>query len=386
MNDQAKQLPALFAMSDLERMAQSMVKSRLFGIENVEQAVTLMLVAQAEGLHPATAARDYHIIQGRPSMKADAMLAKFQQAGGVVEWHDYTDTKVSGAFRHPQSPKPVMIEWTMEMAKRIGLATKDNWRKYPRAMLRARVISEGVRTCYPSIATGIYTPEEVQDFSEIKDITPTAGALGSLSAKRQEVINETAAQIREMLAKDRAWDAYGLSESIDDADEKVALWSLLDSKQRSALKRLHDAERAKEAGKISEPQKKRLEARIKELGIDREQVKRYCADHYSVSHFSDLMPDQYNELDEALESITSAAARAESPADSSPAVEPAMAADPNSMIDSEKVTAIEHHVKRREFDEAKDLCRSIVSDKLRDETAARIKKAEDYVATKARAA
>jgi hypothetical protein len=45
-----------------------------------------------------------------------------------------------------------------------GLASKDVWRQYPRQMLRSRVISEGVKTVYPGVAVGVYTPEEVQDF------------------------------------------------------------------------------------------------------------------------------------------------------------------------------------------------------------------------------
>lgn len=41
-------------------------------------------------------------------------------------------------------------------------------------MLRARVISEGIRTVYPGCIAGTYTPEEVQDFQPAeKDITPT---------------------------------------------------------------------------------------------------------------------------------------------------------------------------------------------------------------------
>lgn len=150
--------------AQLDSIAENCVKSNLFGIKTREQALTLMALCQAEGLHPATAMRDYHLIQNRPAMKADAMLARFQKAGGVVEWQDYTDAKVSAHFSHPQSsPKPVLVEWTFEQAKRIGLTGKDNWRNYPRAMLRARVISEGVRTVYPGIAPGIYSVEEVQD-------------------------------------------------------------------------------------------------------------------------------------------------------------------------------------------------------------------------------
>ena len=55
-------------MQDIERMGTAVAKSGLFGIKTQEQAVALMLIAQAEGLHPAIAARDYHVIQGRPAL------------------------------------------------------------------------------------------------------------------------------------------------------------------------------------------------------------------------------------------------------------------------------------------------------------------------------
>ena len=132
-----------------------------------EQAVALMLLAQAEGMHPMRAIQEYHIIQGRPAMRTDAMLARFQRAGGKVTWHELNDKKAKATFEHPQGGK-VTIEWTIEMAKRAGLLDKQgsNWLKYPRAMLRARVISEGIRTVFPGVIVGIYTPEEVQDFAE----------------------------------------------------------------------------------------------------------------------------------------------------------------------------------------------------------------------------
>jgi hypothetical protein len=144
-------------------MAVAVAKSGLFGIKTAEQGVALMLIAQAEGLHPAIAARDYHVIQGRPALKTDAMMARFQQAGGKVEWKVYTDAEVTGVFSHPQGGS-LTVTWTLEQAKRIGLAGKDNWKNYPRAMLRARCISEGIRSVYPGCVVGVYTPEEVQDF------------------------------------------------------------------------------------------------------------------------------------------------------------------------------------------------------------------------------
>jgi hypothetical protein len=143
-------------------LAQAFVQSGLFGVKNEHQALALMALCEAEGMHPARAVQEFHIVQGRPAMKADAMLARFQKAGGKVDWHDYSDTKVSGTFSHSQGGS-VRIEWTFEQAKKIGLTGKDNWKNYPRAMLRARCISEGVRTVFPGIAQGMYTVEEAHD-------------------------------------------------------------------------------------------------------------------------------------------------------------------------------------------------------------------------------
>jgi len=153
----------LVPIADIERMASAIAKSGFFGVKTVEQAVALMLIAQAEGLHPAIAARDYNVIQGRPALKADAMLARFQQAGGSVQWTELTDKRVAGTFSHPQGGS-VSIDWDMNRAKAAGLDSKDNYKKWPRQMLRARCISEGIRTVYPGVLSGMYTPEEVQDF------------------------------------------------------------------------------------------------------------------------------------------------------------------------------------------------------------------------------
>lgn len=158
-------------VADIERMATAVAKSGLFGIKTPEQGVALMLIAQAEGMHPAIAARDYHVIQGRPALKADAMLARFQSSGGKVVWKVYEDAEVTGEFSHPQGGT-VTITWTFAQATKIGLTGKDNWRNYPRAMLRARVISEGIRTVYPGCVVGVYTPEEVEDFKDDKPAKP----------------------------------------------------------------------------------------------------------------------------------------------------------------------------------------------------------------------
>jgi len=160
---------ALVPVADIEKMAVAIAKSKMFGMKTTEEAFALMLIAQAEGMHPAIAARDYHVIQGRPTLKADAMLARFQNAGGKVQWDVYTDAEVTGTFSHP-SGGSLKLTWTFAQASKIGLTGKDNWKNYPRAMLRARVISEGIRTVYPGCVVGTYTAEEIEEIPKAKDM------------------------------------------------------------------------------------------------------------------------------------------------------------------------------------------------------------------------
>ena len=152
------------SFEEVERLAVNIARSGLFGIRTPEQAVTLMMIAQAEGMHPALAARDYDIIQGRPSKKSEAMLRDFLRAGGRVEWHALSDTEADATFSHPQGGS-ARISWNMERAAKAGLRQKENYTKFPRQMLRSRAVSEGVRTVWPSATSGFYVPEEAAEMA-----------------------------------------------------------------------------------------------------------------------------------------------------------------------------------------------------------------------------
>jgi hypothetical protein len=162
-------------VSDVERVANAIAKGGLFGSRDPNAVLTLCLLAQAEGQHPAVVFRDYHIISGKPAKKADAMLRDFITSGGKVEWHQLDDTCADATFSHPSGK--ARIEWTIKRAQQAGIAN-PMWKKYPRQMLRSRVISEGVRTVYPGATSGLYEVEEVQSMepaaaAEPIDITPT---------------------------------------------------------------------------------------------------------------------------------------------------------------------------------------------------------------------
>ena len=155
----------LIPVNDLKEMAQAAMKSGMFGMPNAEATLTLMLICQSEGIHPMQALKRYHVIKGKPAMRADAMLAEYQRQGGKVEWLERTNEKVAAIFTH-ESSGSCRFEWTIGQAKQAGLTGNPTWQKFPRQMLTARLVSEAVRTMLPGVVCGIYTPEEVQDFDE----------------------------------------------------------------------------------------------------------------------------------------------------------------------------------------------------------------------------
>jgi hypothetical protein len=50
----------LVSINDLKEMASAACKSGLFSIPSPEAALTLMLLCQAQGLHPIQALRQFH--------------------------------------------------------------------------------------------------------------------------------------------------------------------------------------------------------------------------------------------------------------------------------------------------------------------------------------
>jgi hypothetical protein len=236
----------LIPMNDLQVMAGAIAKSGLFGIKTQEQALALMLIAQSEGRHPATVARDYDLINGRPAKRTEAMLRDFIEAGGKVEWHKLSDLAAEATFSHPQGGT-VRIDWDMKRAATAGLNSKDTWKKYPRQMLRNRVVSEGVRSVCPAATSGMYEPGEVADMpaaSTEKVINPVANAVentADLAPEVMDALRELAATLVQMVETDgNPHGAYlYLDDQHLDQEQTLNLWLLLkpNSKTRTALKK-----------------------------------------------------------------------------------------------------------------------------------------------------
>jgi len=200
-------------LDDMERVAKLIAGNGMFGITTPGQAIGLFLLCQAEGINPVAALRQYHIIEGRPSMRADAMSGKFEAAGGKIMWHVRSDAECSATFFTDKrnvdekaieraksryaalrdgdhktasefaTPDEECIIRTIQDAIDKGLATtyskekdpktgkfekvlKTNWAQSGRQMLTARVITEGIRLMAPGLIAGIVSEDEARDIAD----------------------------------------------------------------------------------------------------------------------------------------------------------------------------------------------------------------------------
>lgn len=150
------------------QLGEAFASSGLFGCSKPQQGTVLAMQCLATGMSPFELTQTYHIIDGKLSMKSDAMLGRFLAAGGKVVWLHRTSEKVTASWAYRDNDLEMSITLQELIANGVALAKgdtlKDNYRKFPRQMLTARLISEAVRLLAPEIVSGVYTPEEISDF------------------------------------------------------------------------------------------------------------------------------------------------------------------------------------------------------------------------------
>jgi hypothetical protein len=159
------------SMADLARAGEAVSQSGMFGVANAGAGMVVVATCQSQGISLMEFARTYHIIEGKPSMRADAMLAEFRKRGGRYRMISNTIDKAAAAFEFEGNKIEFVV--TIDDAKRTGDAFKSdgktlkhNWAHRADDMLWARMVSKAVRRLCPEIVYGLYSPEETGDFQQ----------------------------------------------------------------------------------------------------------------------------------------------------------------------------------------------------------------------------
>lgn len=247
-----KELP-ISSMNDIYSMGQLFAQSGIFGDIPPQVGFMVALTCYQEHLSPVDFQKIYDIIKGKITKKAKAMLAEFKCFGGRIQFHEYSDARVDITFI--KGNEGIRVALTIEDAINQGVALtgkgniKEMWQKFPRRMLFARVISEGVGVLCPGITTGIYTPEEVTDFTpeevslKIEDDYSPGGDEVILSKKDEEQ-SDKGITIKPQSSEDvEVCQLEGKFfnvrwESMDDETLKLALTAQISDATRAHIKKL----------------------------------------------------------------------------------------------------------------------------------------------------
>jgi hypothetical protein len=169
-------LPSESQFSQMKEIAQMAIKSGLLpsAIRTPEAAMIIALKGFELGLPPMVAFSHINVIQGKPAMSAEIMLASIYKAHpkATIIIEERSETKCILKAARPGVDKLATFEWNLDRARKMELLNKDNWKKQPGTMMFWRCITEMKRAIFPEVLMGIdYTADELED---IKDVTPLA--------------------------------------------------------------------------------------------------------------------------------------------------------------------------------------------------------------------
>ena len=136
------------------------------------------------GLAPMQALQNIAVINGKPSVYGDAMMALVQASPVCEDVEEFfenegTPNPVAVCVAKRRGRKPVIAKFSVEDAKRAGLWGKQGpWSAYPKRMMQMRARGFALRDAFPDVLKGLISAEEAQDYPDeakprpAKDITP----------------------------------------------------------------------------------------------------------------------------------------------------------------------------------------------------------------------
>jgi hypothetical protein len=145
--------------TDMMNISKAFYESGMFtDIKSAAQAMVKISAGAEMGIPPFAAMSGIHIIQGKPTIGAGLMAANVK-ASNKYDYKVIEQTeKVCSIDFYKGKEKLGNSTFTIEEAKKAGTKNLD---KFPKNMLFARAISNGVKWYTPDVFSGpVYTPEE----------------------------------------------------------------------------------------------------------------------------------------------------------------------------------------------------------------------------------
>lgn len=152
-------------VNDIMVMAKTFAESGMFtDTKDMAKAFVKIQAGQEIGVAPFQAMTGIHIIQGKPTVGAGIMASKVK-GSGKYDYRVLQQDETACVLEFFQGKESLgKSSFTLEDAKKAGT---QNITKFPRNMLFARAISNGIKWYTPDVFLGpVYVPEEMGGIPE----------------------------------------------------------------------------------------------------------------------------------------------------------------------------------------------------------------------------
>jgi hypothetical protein len=139
-------------------------------IKTGAQVAAIVMTGRELGMTPMRALRSLVMVKGKVTEAADSMLARFKSDGGRATFRALDETQAVLWLRHPNGDEHTEV-FSLADAKRAGIAG-EMYSKYPKAMLRSRAITAGLKSLGWEGGSGVYDPSELDAPVDAADVIP----------------------------------------------------------------------------------------------------------------------------------------------------------------------------------------------------------------------
>lgn len=175
-------IPGSGEFTAIMRVADQLSRSQIVPVAyrgKPDDIVAAILFGRELGIGPMQSLKDISVIDGKPAMSAQLMLAMMRKGGIVVLESEATAARAWIKARRSDTGEVTEVEWTIgeadlvqtkENGRSVTLAETRRYKQYGADMLWARCVGRLARRLAPDLLAGMsYAAEEITDFSDEPD-------------------------------------------------------------------------------------------------------------------------------------------------------------------------------------------------------------------------
>ena len=269
------------SLDEALRLAEIMAKSDIVPKDYIGKPGNILVAIQwgAEiGLAPLQAMSHIAVINGRPALWGDALLAIVRGSGLLASFEEDIGADSATCTAQRRGEAPISRTFNREDAKQAGLLGKAGpWSQYPRRMMQMRARAWVLRDLFPDVIRGLHVAEEAQDLPVERAMGPAEVLAPANGASRTAAVKARLAQ-RQPVAAPAAEAPADKEEKEDQAEGGVEAPSL-----ESVLRMIQDAYTDQELADASEAAKRLGEEQDKRQARQafkarREEIQRLAAE------------------------------------------------------------------------------------------------------------